>query len=53
MTLQSPYPGLVLAYLLTGLYITRSTRSRGLYADTLFTLFWIVYLFDDWRKGRL
>ncbi len=42
-----------IAYLFFGLYLNFTSRSRGALADTLFVLFWIFYMIDDWRKGRL
>lgn len=40
-------------YLIIGATLTFLTQSRGLWADTIFTLLWPIYVYDDWRNGRL
>jgi hypothetical protein len=44
---------LAIAYALVGIWFVASTKSRGLIADVLFGVFWIVYLYSDWKNGRL
>lgn len=44
---------LLLVYIAIGLWLTLSTASRGFIADFLFTALWPVYIWVDWRAGRL
>lgn len=44
---------LILVWLAVGVWLVASTQSRGLFADVLFALLWPVYIYTDWRAGRL
>lgn len=39
-----PFFVFIVAYLLTGLYLTVTTPSRGLFADVLFVFVWGIHM---------
>lgn len=42
-----------MAYACVSIFLIAASRSRGIVADILFGLLWPVYLYLDWKHGRL